>query len=116
MDLLEGWSRRLLNARSVDHVTASVLAVTEDTHYADLAGTVADQRRIRVHPQVEAIALEPSGAGFETMRTVAPPVGRGWEYLEGDGWDWEAELGRLPELLAELSSPPRRWNRAATTW
>ena len=26
------------------------------------------------------------------MRTVAPPVGRGWEYLEGDGWDWDAEL------------------------
>ena len=104
--LLEGWSRRLLDARSVDHVTASVLAVTEDKHYADLAGTVADQRRVRVHPQVEAIALEPSGAGFETMRTVAPPVGRGWEYLEGDGWDWEAELGRLPELLAgKLAAP-----------
>ncbi len=106
VDLLEGWSRRLLNARSVDHVSASVLAVTEDTHYADLAGTVADQRRIRVHPQVEAIALEPSGAGFETMRTVAPPVGRGWEYLEGDGWDWEAELGRLPELLAAKLAAP----------
>ena len=40
------------------------------------------------------------------MRTIAPPVGRGWEYLLGDGWDWESELARLPELLAEkLRSP-----------
>jgi TldD protein len=40
------------------------------------------------------------------MRTLAPPVGRGWEYLEGDGWDWETELAALPGLLREkLASP-----------
>ena len=37
---------------------------------------------------------------------VAPPVGRGWEYMEGEGWDWAAELEALPALLAEkLASP-----------
>jgi TldD protein len=40
------------------------------------------------------------------MRTLAPPAGRGWEYLEGDGWDWESELAALPGLLREkLASP-----------
>jgi len=106
VDLLESWSRRLLNAAGIDHVDVSVLAVTEDKHYADLAGTVANQRRVRVHPQVEAFALDPGGGGFESMRTVAPPVGRGWEYLHGEGWDWESELDRVPELLAAKLAAP----------
>jgi len=104
--LLGSWSRRLLDTPGVDHTNASVLSVTEDKHFADLAGTVASQRRVRIHPQIEALALGPDGHGFETMRTVAPPVGRGWEYLEGDGWDWEAELASLPELLAEKMGAP----------
>ena len=102
---LAGWSRRLLGAKGIDHVTARVLAVSESKHYADLQGTVATQQRVRVHPSVEAVALDPNG-GFETMRTCAPPVGRGWEYLDGDGWDWETELEAMPGLLAEkLASP-----------
>ena len=104
--LLSTWSRRLLDAPGVSHVTARVLAVAELKHYADLAGTVSSQRRIRIHPALEAIALDTDGRGFETMRTVAPPVGRGWEYLEGEGWDWEAELEELPELLAEKLRAP----------
>jgi len=104
--LLADWSRRLLVAPGIDHTTAYVLSVTEDKHFADLAGTVATQRRVRVHPQVEALALDAEGGGFETMRSVAPPVGRGWEYLEGDGWDWDSELSSIPALLAEKLIAP----------
>jgi TldD protein len=102
---LSEWSERLLASGAVDHVTADVLAVTEDKYYADLRGTEATQRRVRVHPTVEAVAVDPDG-GFETMRTVAPPVGRGWEYLGGVGWDWDAELDALPDLLAEKVRAP----------
>ncbi len=109
--VLEEWSRRLLGHDSISHVTAEVLSVGEETFLADLSGTRATQRRIRLHPQLEALAL--SEAGFETMRTLAPPVGRGWEYLTGGaggpgagGWDWDAELARLPELLAEKLAAP----------
>ncbi len=107
--MLGTWSERLLASPHVSHVTAQVMAVTEDKHYADLAGTVATQRRVRVHPAVSAMALAtgPDVAGdFEEMRTVAPPTGRGWEYLLGDGWDWEAELEELPTLLAEKLAAP----------
>jgi TldD protein len=105
VDLLSEWSGRLMADDRVDHVTADVMAVTEDTYYADLSGTVATQRRVRVHPVVEALALD-EGGGFETMRTVAPPVGRGWEYLLGEGWDWDAELAALPGLLeGKLRAP-----------
>jgi TldD protein len=103
--LLADWSDRVLGSGSVDHVTTDVLAVTEDKFYADLRGTEAAQRRVRVHPTVEVFAVDPDG-GFETMRTVAPPVGRGWEYLHGEGWDWDAELASLPELLAEKVRAP----------
>jgi TldD protein len=40
------------------------------------------------------------------MRSVAPPVGRGWEFLTGTGWDWDAELATLPDLLAEKMAAP----------
>jgi TldD protein len=103
--LLSEWSDRLLTSGAVDHVIADVLAVTEDKYYADLRGTEATQRRVRVHPTVEAVALDPEG-GFETMRTVAPPIGRGWEYLGGEGWDWDAELDALPDLLAQKVRAP----------
>jgi TldD protein len=47
------------------------------------------------------------GAGtFDTMRTLAPPAGRGWEYLTGTGWDFDAELDELPELLTEHAKAP----------
>ena len=103
--LLTDWSGRLLSDRAVKHLTAEVLAVTEDKYYADLSGTEATQMRVRVHPEVEALAVDADG-GFETMRTVAPPAGRGWEYLQGEGWDWDAELEALPGLLAEKVAAP----------
>jgi TldD protein len=104
--LLEDWSGRVLRASGVDHVTAYVLAVVEDKHFADLSGTVTTQRRVRLHPVVEATAVDSEEAGFETMRSLAPPVGRGWEYVLGDGWDWDEELARLPEYLAEKLHAP----------
>jgi TldD protein len=103
--VLEDWSRRLLASASVDHVTAYVLAVAEDTLYADLAGTRALQRRVRVQAQLEVHAVDENG--LESVRTLAPPAGRGWEYLLGrGGWDFEAEIDQLPELLGGKVSAP----------
>ncbi len=104
--LLGGWSRRLLAHPAVSHVDASLLAVHENKFYADLAGTVTTQQRVRIQPNLVATAIDPDAGRFETMDTLAPPVGRGWEYLTGTGWDWDAELDRLPDLLAEKLAAP----------
>ncbi|BCN44151.1 TldD/PmbA family protein [Prescottella equi] len=104
--LLGDWSRRLLDADGVDHVTASCLQVKEQTFYADLAGSTITQQRVRLHPELEATSVDSDAGTFETMRTLAPPVGRGWEYLTGAGWEWDAELAEIPGLLAEKVAAP----------
>ncbi|AVH25429.1 TldD/PmbA family protein [Nocardia cyriacigeorgica] len=106
--LLQEYSQRLSAADGVDHVTASVLQVKEQTFYADTAGSSITQQRVRLHPQFEAITVDAAAGVFETMRTLAAPAGRGWEYVTGaDGiWDWAGELARMPEWLAEKVKAP----------
>jgi TldD protein len=104
--LLTDFSRRLLAAPGVSHVDASLLAVQENKFYADAAGTVTTQQRVRLQPALEAFSVDGRTGAFDSMRTLAPPVGRGWEYLRGTGWDFDAELAELPELLAEKMRAP----------
>ncbi|WP_095757580.1 TldD/PmbA family protein [Streptomyces xinghaiensis] len=105
--LLAEWSSRLLAAPAVSHADASLLTVHENKFYADTAGTTTTQQRVRLHPELTAVAVDPESGEFESMRTIAPPVGRGWEYLTGaGGWDWDAELAEIPELLAEKMRAP----------
>jgi TldD protein len=106
--LMADYSRRVLSHDGVDHVTARLGQVIEGKFYADTAGTVTTQQRVRLHPVVEALAVDAEGGRFETMRTLPAPAGRGWEYATGaDGIvDWPAVLDELPELLAEKMAAP----------
>ncbi|GAA2270337.1 TldD/PmbA family protein [Nonomuraea roseoviolacea subsp. roseoviolacea] len=100
--LLAEWSAGLL--KGADHVSARLYQVKEQKFYADTAGTVTTQQRVRVHPSLNA--MKASDGGFDDMSTIAPPAGRGYEYMTGTGWDWAAELARIPELLAEKLAAP----------
>jgi TldD protein len=106
--LMIDYSRRVLDRDGVDHVTAQLRQVIEGKFYADTAGTMTTQQRVRIHPEVEALAVDGDSGRFETMRTLAAPAGRGWEYATGaDGVvDWASELDRLPELLTEKLAAP----------
>ncbi|NGO70257.1 TldD/PmbA family protein [Streptomyces sp. SB3404] len=110
--LLAEWSSLLLAGDGVSHVDAVLGTVREEKFYADTAGTVTTQRRVRIHPRLTAVSVDgpggsgPHGGGFDTLRTLAPPAARGWEYLTGTGWDWSGELERMPELLAEKRRAP----------
>ncbi len=98
--LFEQWSQRLLAHEDVDHVDISLQQALEGKFYADTSGTMTTQQRVRLQPQVTGTRVDPGG-GFETMRTVAAPVGRGWEYLTDGAYDWDDELAQLPEHLLE---------------
>jgi len=104
--LLEAWSAIVLGSDGVEHVQAFVGTTAEDKYYADTGGTTARQHRVWVHPAVEALSIDSATGEFETMRTVAPPVGRGWEYLLGEQWNFEAELAELAGHLAEKMASP----------
>ncbi|MEU7045118.1 TldD/PmbA family protein [Streptomyces varsoviensis] len=105
-ELLADWSARLLRADGVTHADAALLTVHENKFYADTAGTVTTQQRVRLHPELTAVAVDPASGEFDSMRTLAPPVGRGWEYLTDGRYDWDGELARMPELLAEKMRAP----------
>jgi TldD protein len=106
VELLTNWTSRLLDDSRVAHADAGLLAVQENKFYADLAGTTTTQQRVRIHPDATAVAVDADSGAFDTMRTVAPPAGRGWEYALGTGWDWDGELEQIPEFLAEKMAAP----------
>lgn len=102
--LLVDWTNRLRTGAAVDHATAHLQQVQENKYYADLTGTRTTQQRIRMQPGFEAL-----GAGadhFDSMASIAAPVGRGWEYLTDGSYDWDDELEQVPELLAEKLKAP----------
>ena len=99
-------SERLLAADGVEHVQSDVMHVREQKYYADTAGTRTRQQRVRIHPTFTAQTVDRATGAFESMRTLAPPAGRGWEYLTGDTWDWRGELAAIPELLREKTKAP----------
>lgn len=105
--VLADYSERLLAADGVDHVSAGLHAVKEQTYYADTFGTSTTQQRVRLQPSLEATTVDPAAGTFETMRTLAPPTARGWEAVVDDSvWNWSAELAELPALLAEKVKAP----------
>ena len=105
--LLGEYSGRLLAADGVDHVSAMVTGVKEQMYYADTFGSSITQQRVRTMPALEAVAVDAAAGTFESMRTLAPPTGRGWEAVAGDEvWDWSGELAELPSLLAEKTKSP----------
>jgi TldD protein len=106
VELLSDWSRRLCDAPVVQHSSGALQQVVENKFYTDLAGTTTTQQRVRLQPLFEAFGTDEKSGVFDSMRTIAPPVGRGWEYLVGDGYDWAGELAQLPELLEEKLTAP----------
>ncbi|MGB6512742.1 MAG: TldD/PmbA family protein [Mycobacterium sp.] len=104
--VLHDYSGRLLAADGVDYVSASLHAIKEQTFYADTVGSSITQQRVRLMPALEAVTVD-AGCGFDSMRTLAPPMGRGWEVLAGDDvWNWTDELAQLPSQLAEKIKAP----------
>jgi TldD protein len=104
--VLVDWTNRLRSHASVAHATSSLQQVQENKYYADLSGTRTTQQRVRVQPAFEAMGSDERTGVFDSMASLAPPVGRGWEYVAGDGWDWDAELAEVPELLAAKLAAP----------
>ncbi|MBE7163008.1 MAG: TldD/PmbA family protein, partial [Williamsia herbipolensis] len=100
-------SERLLAHDGVNHTSVNLLQVKENKFYADTAGTRTTQQRVRLHAEVEGIGVDADTGGFESMRSLAPPVGRGWEAVTDPAvWDLSGEIVTIAETLAEKRKAP----------
>jgi TldD protein len=104
--LLVDWTSRLTAHPVVDHATSYLQQVQENKFYADLAGTSTLQQRVRLQPGFEAMGTDEHTGIFDSMASIAPPVGRGWEYLTTHLWDWDREIADVPDLLAAKLKAP----------
>lgn len=104
--LLCGREALLASARSVQHTDSSFMAVDEHTLLVTSHGTRVSQHKTRVHATVTALGSNDKTGVFDTMRSLAPPTARGFEYVRGDGWDWDSEMSAMPDLLAEKLAAP----------
>jgi len=98
-------NRRLLDSGKVDHVDSRLLLILENKYLASLSGSRITQQRVRGQGNFTAVAVDRSTGAFESMRTNAAPVGRGWEYFTRD-YDFDGEIARLPDLLEEKVKSP----------
>ena len=113
----EEYSGRLLAADGVDHVSAGLTAVKEQTFYADTLGSSITQQRVRLLPVLEAVAVDAAAGDFDSMRTLAPPTARGWEVVAGDemlGLDRRARAA--PDAAGRESQVAQRGRRGARIW
>lgn len=96
---------KVMSSKLIDHVDFRLQQVLENKYFASLDGADLTQQRIRLQGNFEALKVNTKTGAFETMRSLAPPVGQGWEYLE-NGYDYLKEAEELPELLAQKINAP----------
>jgi TldD protein len=104
IELLKSWHEKVAAHSIVHHVDVHAAMGKDITFFADLTGNLITQERDRTSAQLTAVHV--SESGFDDMRTCAPPAGRGFEYLQGQGWNWDDELTNLPEYLSEKTKAP----------
>ena len=59
-----------------------------------------------MEPSLTATAVDSDTGAFETMSSLTPPVGRGYEYLTDGTWDFDTEIATMGQQLAEKVKAP----------
>jgi TldD protein len=98
-DLLLSANAKALEAPHVQFVTSALFFVKEDRNYASSEGSTITQTVIRSQPAMQITAIAPDRTDFQTRTNIAPPMGRGWEYvleqdLVGRARQWADEAGQ----------------------
>lgn len=104
IDFLAAINKQILDSKKIDHVDFGLKQVLENKFFASLEGSQITQQRVRLQGDVEALKTASNGS-FETMRSLASPVGKGWEFVT-DEYDYAKEAAELPELLEEKMASP----------
>ncbi len=112
----EEYSGRLLDADGVDHVSASLTAVKEQTFYADTFGSSITQQRVRLQPHSRRWPSTPRRAtSTRCARWRRRPHGAGKRWPATTSGTGPTELAELPDLLDEKVTPPS-WYQGRRIW
>ncbi len=95
-DLLLRANAAALKVPAVRFVSSSLSFVKDERHFANTDGAVIVQQFVRTQPSVQVTAV--ATGDFQTRSSVAPPSGRGWEYVQ------EVDLvGNMPRWAEEAA-------------
>jgi TldD protein len=96
-----------LKVRNVKYVSSSLTFIKDERNFASSEGSVIAQQFVRSQPEVEITAVAPDFSDFQSRTNVAPPAGRGWEYIKEV--DLLANMERWGEEASQkLSAKPVR--------
>ena len=79
IDRLKHISNLSLKDKFITFTDFDLKLVEESSVFANSAGSYITQSRVRSHGQLTATHYDKKSGEFENMRTLAPPVGKGWE-------------------------------------
>jgi TldD protein len=97
-DLLLRANAIALKVPKVNYVSSTLTFIKDERNFASSEGSVIAQQFIRSRPAVEITAVAPDFSDFQTRRNIAPPSGRGWEYIR------EVDLaGNMPRWAEEAA-------------
>ncbi|MBK5187567.1 MAG: TldD/PmbA family protein [Gemmatimonadaceae bacterium] len=85
-----------LKVKGVKYIFSGLFFVKEERSYANSEGTVTQQTAVRSWPLMQITAINADQSDFQNRTNVAPPMGRGWEYvlerdLAGHAQQWGEE-------------------------
>jgi TldD protein len=106
-DLLLRANAEALKLPRVKYVSSGLTFVKDERNFASSEGSVITQQFVRSLPEVEITAVATDFSDFQRRRNVAPPAGRGWEYIKEV--DLVGNMTRWAEEAAEkLTAKPVR--------
>ncbi|MCU0634921.1 MAG: TldD/PmbA family protein, partial [Gemmatimonadaceae bacterium] len=104
-DLLLKANANALKVAGVKYIFSGLFFVKEDRNYANTDGTVALQEVVRSWPVMNITAISKDFSDFQSRSNVAPPMARGWEYVQQ--CDLVGNAGRWAEdAAAALTAKP----------
>jgi TldD protein len=95
-DLLLKANAEALKVAGVKFVFSGLFFVKEERSFANTDGSVIAQTNVRSWPTMQITAISSDYSDFQNRGNVAPPMGRGWEYvlerdLVGNARQWGSE-------------------------
>ncbi len=80
-DLLLRANAEALKVSQVKYVSSSLTFIKDERNFASTEGSVIAQQFVRSQPDVDITAVSADFSDFQNRTNVAPPAGRGWEYI-----------------------------------